>query len=246
MSLLTIVTGALGRMGLPTTATVVGNTTRTVVEMLALLQQEGRELSRRAAWKVLQRETTFTTVAAAAQTDAAALPSDLDWILPETMFNRTLNRQVDGPLSPGEWQQIQSALVTRVNPAFRIRGTSLLLSPTPAAGDTIAYEYVTNKWCQSSGGTAQTAWTADSDTALVDEELHTLGLIWRFKFMKGLPSWEEAAGLYDLQVRQAITREGVRSRLSSDPVWDRNGSDVIAAARGNVILSSDGDSMGWD
>lgn len=243
MSLLTIVQNALSRMGLPRPTAVIGATDATVRECLALTQQEGKELSRRGIWKALTAEKTFTTVATAAQTDA--LPSDLDWIIPDTMFNRTLNRAIEGPLSPPEWQQYQAVLVTRVWPAFRIRGSSLLISPTPAAGDTVAYEYITSKWCRSSGGTAQAAWAADDDTAVLDEELHTLGLIWRFKHAKGL-DYGDAAGLYDLQVRQALTREGVRPRLSTDPATRRRGADAIAGARPNVILTEGGDQLLWD
>jgi hypothetical protein len=244
MSLLTIVQNACARLGLPRPNAVVGSTDATVREMLALAQQEGRELSRRGAWKALTAERTFTTVAAAAQTDA--LPDDLDWIIPDTMFNRTSSRQVNGPLSPSEWQVAQGGLVTFVHPAFRIRGASLLIHPAPSAGDTVAFEYVTRNWCRSSAGAAQAAWSADDDSAVLDEELHTLGLIWRFKHAKGL-DYGDSAALYDLQVRQALTREGVRPRLSTDPAGrTRPGADAIAGARGNVILTEGGDQLLWD
>lgn len=244
MTILSICQDAAGRMGLVVPSAVVTATDAITKEMYRLAKQEGKELSRRGSWRALTTEKTFTTVATAAQTDA--LPSDLDWIIPETMFNRTMNRIVDGPLSAEEWQGIQASLVTRVWPAYRVRGTSLLMTPTPTAGDTVGYEYITKNWCQSSLSVAQSTWAADTDTALLDEELHTLGLIWRFKRAKGL-DFEAEAALYDTQVRLALHREGSKPRISTDPFGNRYPSaDVLAAARGNVILSTDGDGLAWD
>ena len=88
------------------------------------------------------------------------------------------------------------------------------MSPTPSSGDTIAYEYVTKNWCQSSGET-QSQWSADSDTALIDDELHTIGIIWRFKKSKGF-DYSEDFRTYELQVAQAILRDGAKPRLYTD------------------------------
>ena len=245
MSLLTIVQGAVNRLGLPPLSAVVTSTDTTAVEMQALAQAEGKELAARAEWKILTKEQVFSATNAAAQ--AGGLPSDLGWIIPETLFNRTLRRKFSGPLNQEEWQYIQANLTTLVWPAFRVRGTSLLITPSPSAGDIIAYEYVSNQWCQSSGGTPQSAWGDDSDTALIDEELHTLGLIWRFKKAKGL-DYADDFRIYDLQVRQAIYREGSRPKISSDPSFrlSRHGADALAAARGDIILSDDGAGLMWD
>jgi hypothetical protein len=243
MSLLTIVQGAVNRLGLPGLSAVATSPDLTAIEMLALAQAEGRELARRAAWKALTAEHTFTTAASAAQ--AGALADDLDWIVPDTMFNRTANRRINGPLSPAEWQTAQASLVTLVTPAFRIRGLSLLIAPAPSAGDTVAYEYVSRNWCRSAAGAPQAAWAADTDTAVIDEELHTLGLIWRFRRAKGLDYADELR-IYDTQVRQAILREGVRPRLSADPWGRRDGADAIAGVRPDVIVTEGGDQILWD
>lgn len=244
MSLLTIISGACVRLSLGVPTTIVGSSNAISRQMLYLAQEEGKALSRRGAWKKLITEKTFTTTAAAAQTDA--LPSDVDWIVPDTFFNRTTNRRVGGPVSPEEWQLLQASLSTLVDPMFRIRGTSLLITPTPASGDTAAYEYITKNWCQSSDSVAQSSWADDDDTALLDEELHTLGLVWRFKRSKGLPFDAELME-YDFQVRQALMREGVRPRITTDPqVRSDHGGDVIAGSRPNAIVTEGGDFIGWD
>ncbi len=245
MTILSIVRAASSRLSLPIPAAVVSATDKTTIDMLALAQQEGMELSRRTAWKALTAEKTFSTTAASAQT--GALPSDLDWIIPETMFNRDLKWRVVGPISSDEWQLIQASLTSTVFPAFRIRGTSLLMTPTPTAGQTVGYEYITKNWCQSSLGAPQAAWTADSDTAILDEELHTLGLIWRFLRSKGLDFTAELAE-YEKQVSQAMLREGVRPVISTDPNvrLRKRGADAIAGTKPNVIVNDVGDYISWD
>jgi hypothetical protein len=219
MTLLTIAQDACDRLSLPRPAAVISSNDQTAAVMRGLAQQEGKELARRVAWKALTAEHTFTTVATEAQ-DSTAFPTSSsvridEWILPQTCFNRTSRRRMSGPLSAEQWQHYKSSLVTYVNPAFRIRGTSFLITPTPSAGNTVAYEYVTKRWCQSNAGAAQAAWTADNDTALLDEELHTLGIVWRFRKSKGL-EYAEDFRAYEVAVEQAMMREGTRPRLSTD------------------------------
>lgn len=216
MSLLTVIQNAASRMsGITRPSLVVSSTDPTVIQLLALAQETGKALSREGSWRALTAEATFTTVAAAAQT--SSIPADFDWYLPDTMFNRTRRRRVSGPLTPEQWQLAQATLVTYVNPAFRMRGTSILISPTPSAGESVAYEYMTTKWCQNAAGdTPQAAWVADTDTALVDEELHTLGIIWRWRKSKGL-DYAEDFNTYEYQVAQALLRDGGKPRLSMGP-----------------------------
>ena len=219
MSLLTIIQRACDRLTIPRPTAVVASTDQATLNLLGLAQEEGKELSARAAWQAITTEKTFTTVAAALQT--SAVPADFDWYIPETMFNRTSRRQVYGPLSQHEWQQIQASLTTLVNPAFRFRGNNILISPTPTAGQTVAYEYVSKNWCESSGGTDQPSWAADTDVGLLDEELMVLGVIWRFRKSKGLDYAEEFR-TYENRVNLAMTRDGAKPRIDTTAVtYDR-------------------------
>lgn len=243
MSLLTIVQGALGRMNLAQPGVVMTSTDPQVKLCYQLAIEGGKELARRGAWKALTAEATFTTVATAAQT--SAIPADMDWIIPDTMFDRTLHRKVSGPVSAVDWQYIQASLSNAIFPAFRIRGTSLLMTPTPSAGNTVGYEYVTKYWCQSGDSTPvpQITWLADGDTAIIDEELHTLGLIYRFRKSRGL-DYSDALTNYERQVLLAIQREGSRPRLSTDAqprIGSDRGADALAGARPNIVLTENAD-----
>jgi len=212
VSLLTIVQAAADRISIPRPSAVIGSSDQQVRQLSSLADQEGRELARRAMWQALTKEKTFTSIASETQT--GAIPSDFDRMVPGTFFNRTRKRMVTGPLSSQEWQDLKGRTVVVYFDAFRIRNDALLLQPTPPAGETYAFEYVSMEWCESSdGATDRSAWAADTDVAKLDEEIITLGVIWRFLRMKGL-DYSEAFRTYEVQVTQMIARDGAKRSLN--------------------------------
>ena len=214
MSLLTIVSSACDRLNLPTPTTVMTNQTETIRALRGFAQEEGKDLSRRAAWQKLTKEHTFTTLAASDQ-GAASIPDDFDWYKADTMFNRTRRRAVVGPLDDELWQQIQASLTTLVDPGFRFRGGTILITPTPPAGQTVAYEYTSNQWCESEAGTDQSEWMADTDVPILEPELFILGLVWRFRKAKAL-SYDEDFSTYERAVLDRMMKDGAKPRLSGD------------------------------
>ena len=209
MSLLTICQGALREIGefeVPTS--IIGNTNLTAVQMLNLAQREGRELSRRHGWQVLTKEKTFSTTAAAAQT--GAIPSDMRYIVTATWWDRTNRWPLFGPTSAQDWQTLNSGLLGTASAFrwFRIRGDSMLIYPTPTnTTDSIAFEYVSNQWCETSAGVDQSAWAADTDVGLLNEELMQMGLVWRWLKAKGLKYADEFVS-YEREVDKAMARDG--------------------------------------
>jgi hypothetical protein len=213
MSLLQIVKDACDELSLPRPTAVITATDPQVRQLLRLANVEGRSLAKRHGWQVLTSEHTFTTTASAVQLTASAIPSDFGWIVPETMWNRSSKRRVYGPIDNQEWQGIQGSSVSSIDPAFRIRGNTILMTPTPTTGHSIYYEYISKNWCQSNAGVAQAAWAADADTGRLDEYLMTLGVVWRFRKAKKLAFADELA-VYEREVTDAILRDGSRPRLS--------------------------------
>jgi 3-methyladenine DNA glycosylase Tag len=217
LSLLTLVQDAADRLGVVRPTSVVGSADQQVRQLLSLAQQEGKELSRRFAWQVLTKEQTIT--ATATETQANAIPADFDRVVNDTFYNRTANRKVEGPLNAQEWADYKASVSTVLFDAFRVRGDSLLLAPTPTAGDSYVYEYVSTWWCTTSAGTTGTlaAWASDDDIGILPEELMTLGVVWRFLRAKGL-DYAEAFRSYEVAVMQ---RQG----------WD-GGKRITSMARG--------------
>lgn len=211
--LLTIIQESCDLLGLPRPATVISSTDATTRQLLALAVEEANELAAAYGWQSLVRECTFTTVADAEQTNA--LPDDLDRFISNSFFNRTTRRPVVGPITAQQWQAIQAnPAMNRIILAFRERDRSFIVTPSPASGETIAYEYITNEWATSSDGlTTYTRWSADTDLTYLDAQLIKLGVRWRWKKTKGLP-YNEDYDTYQVQKQQKQARDGGSTSIS--------------------------------
>jgi hypothetical protein len=208
MSLITLVKSACRRIGVPPPNVVATATDATVMQLLELANEEGTELARYGDWKALRKEKTFTTVAQEEQTNGT-LPTDWAGFIDDTLWNRARRWKLYGPVSSEEWQRWKATSTFPVTNTFYLRGTSWLMQPVTPAGDTIAYEYRSANWCQSSGGTAQSAWASDTDTGLLSERLMALGLIWRYRFSRRM-EWEPDYDKYIFQVEQELAKDQPR------------------------------------
>ena len=91
------------------------------------------------------------------------------------------------------------------------------IDPVPTDnGSALVFEYVSNAWCQSSGGTAQALWEADTDIGILDEYLMMLGVRWSVLRRLGL-SYAEEMEEYERQVSKAIGADGGAAILDLTP-----------------------------
>jgi len=214
-SLLTIVQRHCQRTGLPVPTTVYGTSDPQVQQIMGLLEEEGGDLAARGAWEGITREATHTTTAAEDQgaiTTIAA--SGFKYIKNQTIWDRTDNLPVLGPLDSGDWQALKGMASTSPRYQFRIRGGKLLVNPTPPAGNTWAFEYVSKFWISDSTGTTfRQYFGADGDLVLLPAEILLMGLRWRWKKEKGL-DYAEDFRTYEMQVKDAIGRDGGKPVLS--------------------------------
>lgn len=218
MSLLTICQAAFVRMGLTSPSAVVTATDQQTQRVLAFAQEEGEELASRWAWQGLQREANFSTVANETQgTLASICGADFNYIVNETIWNRTQRRPIFGPKSQAEWQALKAAFVNGPWYQYRIRQNAILFTPVPGVGDQCYFEWISKNWViKASDGTGSPIWTNDADTSYLDERLLTLGIIWRWKSAKGFDYAEDFAK-YERAVADAIARDGGKPRLSLTP-----------------------------
>lgn len=227
MSLLTIVQNVCGILALPKPATVINSQDLQVAQLYALALEEAREQAKM-EFQALIREQTFVTVADPTQT--TAVPTDLRSFINNSFYNRTTRRPMLGPITPQLWQNIQAnPQVNRIILAFRQRDGAFLITPTPPAGQTIGYEYFTNKWARSADlSEDRTQWVNDSDTSYLDETLIELGLRWRWRAAKGLPYGENHDTYMD-QLNQTIGRDGGNTvlNLTGGGDWEYVGNPNI-------------------
>lgn len=200
-------------VGVPRPSTVVTANNTHARQLLALANREGAELAKRYQWQALIKEFTHTTLAQENQGLITTLMPGINIPLTETFWNRSEQVTTPGSVTPQRWQLLKASGITGPYSEIRFRAGSLLMIPAPAAGDTLAGEYVSKYFCQSSGGTDQTAWAADTDVAVLDDDLMEMGIIWRWRKMKGY-EWQSYRVDYEIAVKERISSDVPRERVN--------------------------------
>lgn len=216
LTCLKIIQTAYKRLGLTAPNAAVTSGDVQVLQMLALLEEEGQEQAERYQWQSLQQEATFTTQAIELQTD---LPTGFSYIVNDTIWNRTLRRPVYGPKSQQDWQQAKAMNINGPFNSYRIKDDSIYFYPVPVAGQTCAYEYMSNHWIRTLDGGTSTTFTTDSDTLILDDKLTLLGLLWRWQAAKGL-DYSENFAKYEAKINDMMGRD------AGKPTLNLNGGNV--------------------
>lgn len=217
MTLLQIVQRFCERTNISLPSTVYGSSDAQIVQIKALLEEEGIDLAARGPWQGITFEATHTTTAAENQGAMTTIASNgFNYIKNDTIWDRTDDLPVLGPVSSQEWQALKAMSLNGPRYQFRIRGGNLLANPTPTAGHTWAFEYVSKNWILANDGTTyKQFFTADNDTVLLPDVLVLQGLRWRWKKEKGL-EYAEDFRTYEMQVKDAFGRDGGKPVLRMD------------------------------
>jgi len=211
MSLLTVVQRFAAEVNVDSSVTaVMSSTDPQIIQIKNLLQTEGRDLAGRGDWESLVNEATHTTLAQEDQgaiTDIAT--NGFRYVKNDTFWDRDLRLPVY-IIDPTDWQQVKAIAVTGPRYQARIRGGKLLANPTPVAGNTWAFEYVTWNWLtDSAGANPKQYFTNDSDLMLLPEFLLEAGLQWRWKKQKGM-EYAEDFRTYEILVANELSRNGLK------------------------------------
>lgn len=211
---LELMQAACNELGIPEPSQVIGAQDDQSKQLLALANREGKDFSVLAngqgGWTNLHKEYTFTTVDGTAD---YALPSDLEYFINRTFWDGAYLWELLGPISAQEKQLLRYGVVANgPRRKFYIRVNRMYLDPVPEDASLIAYDYFSNAWCTSSGGTDQTKWTADTDLYKLDEDCFIQGIKWRFLRSKGLDYTQEKAD-YDTDTSRVMARDGAERDL---------------------------------
>jgi hypothetical protein len=188
-----------------------------IIQLRALLEEEGDDLSKRGSWEGLTAEATFSTLANEDQGSIVSLTSSgYRNLKDQTIWSRARHLPVAGPMDARQWQAMKAIFVNGPYYRYRIRAGRFLVNPIPPAGEAWAFEWVTNHWIlDADGTTTKSAFTADTDTMRIPESLLLMGLRWRWKKEKGL-EYAEDMRTYEAQVSDALSRDGGKPTLHLD------------------------------
>lgn len=175
MSLLTICEGLAKDVGMEIPDVVVSSASREWKEALAMANAVGEELARRVDWGQLTATATLTGDGTNKEHSLPAAFSRVVSGVGVTGAGGTVR-----PLSRAEWGSLTAT--EGVPRYFLLEDSTMTLWPYLANAVTATVIYQSENWCDN--GTS--AWAADTDSSLIDEDLFLKGLIVRWRRQKGM------------------------------------------------------------
>lgn len=229
MSILSMLEDACNDIGLPVLTSISDND-QTVKTLLRMANKEGRALIRRYDWQNSREIITHTTVSATSQGSILAITSvtgasvtgmssPFEHIINDTIWDQTQQRPVFGPLGPQHWQGLSASSTTGPFSEYRLHRNTLLALPPPAAGNIWSFEIKSKFFCESAAGMGKDRWGVDSDVGRMDEEIMTLGIIWRYKKAKGM-DYAEDFNEYERNVIDMMGRDGSKTVIDTGGEYD--------------------------
>ena len=218
-NLLTEVQDFCERQKVPIPSVVATNTDPQIVQIRAILYEAGNSIAIRGEWSRLTFEEVHTTLAQEDQGNiyditATGGATAFLKIKRETIWDRT-DRLPVYTINPSEWQRVKATIAAMPRYRYRIVRHRLLLTPTPPAGHSLAFEWLSKWWIQDIAGTIKERFTADTDSFLVERELLKLGLAWRWRKAKGLDYTEEYEE-YEQRLLETLASDQPRETIYMD------------------------------
>ena len=163
-----------------------------------------------------EANATGTTVDLTFSQTEYAMPSDYDRQIDRTHWDKTQHWQMIGPETAQQWEWLTSGYIsTGPRVRYRIFGSYFQIWPPQGTEHYLGFEYVSNAWAASSGGTAQTSFSADTDTCIFPDRMMVLGLKHKYFQVKGLG--DVFKDDYEAEVSIAYANDAGSQTLAMNP-----------------------------
>lgn len=179
------------------------------LEICDLANEVATDLVRAHDWRSL---TSLQTYTGDGTTQGFPLPSDYDRMVTGAEVFRPdwVSWRYVRATDLNQWYMLLIG-APAVTPGFWIiLDEEMQFWPVIATGDSAAWYYISKNIVRDSGGTRKQTFTADTDTLVLDEELVTLGLIWKWRAQKKLEYGEELANYEKLLAERSARDKGAR------------------------------------
>jgi hypothetical protein len=195
MTLLSAINEVCDVVSLDRFSSVYGSTDDNAQTMVAIAQEAGDEIARRADWQKTLKSLTVTA-------SPENFPSNFQRLTPGGAVRTSAGAWVRPVTNSGQWAVI--VLVPSTQPYFFMKGGQFLFSPTSAAVSAVI-DYVSKNWILN-GVTEKAAFSADDDATMFPERLLIKGVLWRWKRQKGLP-YEDNLAEFEADLTQEINAD---------------------------------------
>lgn len=206
-TLLQICQAALGRAGLGKENQFFGANDET---MAHLANESLHDLKREFPWQIMRRTGTVSMTSETAYD----LPTDILYIIPDTMNADGQLRPINFPTDDSTWWYFKANEASGVRYRVRIVNGSIEVL-NPDSGIDLIFEYLTENVINADPENSKTPiaeWERDTDTCVLDDELLIKDLKWRYKAEKGIEGWEKDKMIFNDYLRKLKGQEqGARS-----------------------------------
>ena len=145
------------------------------------------------------------------------LPAGFDRITDRTQYDKSKRWEMLGPETPQQWQWLKSSYIsTGPRIRWRIMGQKFQIWPLTSTNEYLSFEYISGNWAQSSTGTGQTQFLADTDTCIFPDRLIVLGLKKKYFEVKGFDTSAFQRD-YDMQLNISKANDAGSPTLSLAP-----------------------------
>lgn len=218
-SVLTIVNEALQELGLPLVPTAVSAPDdQTGFQTLGLVNSLGAQLVKAHDWQFLEKTQTYLCDGIQSEFD---LPEDFGRIVNQTEWSSANRRPMFGPMSPQGWSWVQFGIVSvGVYYRYRILRNKFTVFPTPAAGETINFYYISRNWVYDPVvDEYKDKAEADLDEPVFDYALMVVGTKFKLWNAKGLDA-TDLGGQFAFMLEAEKAQTQGAPVISLDSRWD--------------------------
>ena len=149
-------------------------------ELMALANQTGQDLMRRAEWPQLYKELSV----AAAQS-SVPIPADFHRLIKggAIIEGGAATAFMNGAASADQWTLIKKTASTQ--PYYFINGTNIEFYPNTTANGALV-SYITDRFVRPTSGDDTNRFNSDTDSPLFSDDLMIKGMIWRWRRNQGM------------------------------------------------------------
>jgi hypothetical protein len=208
MTILSVLQDVASFIGVTVPNEVFASTVREHVELASMAQEMAERIASGHDWQKLSKVATITGDGSA---EAFDLPSDYDRMLVKaSVWSSSLETALSPITSLDKWLELDVQSFDFVINAWTIYAGQMNIKPALSTGATAKYFYQSDRIIAPATGANKVAFTADTDSFVLDERLLKLGVIWRWKEQKGQPYAECMADYEELKERLVVRDRGSR------------------------------------
>lgn len=209
MTILTVFQEAATVIGMDVPTAVYASTEREHQELAVLANTMARRISRSYEWQELKQLATYTGDDTSV---AFSLPSDFDGMpKKQSLWSPSILSPFTHVTDYDRWLEMITIQFSSLVNVWILIGNRILIRPAMAAGVTAQHYYRSNLIARPASGSDKYAFTSDSDSFVLDEELLRLGIVWQWKASKGHAYAEDMANYEDLLATQTDSNTGPKT-----------------------------------